>query len=363
MYIDIYDMFPFSELKTVQIEITTKCQASCPMCARNIRGGPVNPNLKMADWTLAEFKTIFNKEVCNQIETVIFCGSFGEPIVNSDLLAMCQYLQDMNSNLAVRIHTNGSAKNQEWWKSLATSLPVNHMITFGIDGLEDTHSVHRKGTDFNQILRNAKAFISAGGQAEWSYIKFKHNEHQVDQAKTLATEYGFKSFIVKNSIRFNGDQYDVLDLDKKIVYNIKPPSDNVVRFVDKDIIKNYNNWFDNVQIDCHVLKYKEIYIDAYKNMFPCCWIASAPYLYNEPESLLYPYKEKATAEVFDLIESLGGFNSIDLTTKTIKQVMEMPTWSSVWKKYWNEKILVCAKNCGNTELTNTADQVITRIDV
>jgi len=356
-------MFAFNQLETIQIEITTRCQASCPMCARNIHGGPVNPNLKLADWTLDEFKSIFSIEVCKQIRTVVFCGSFGEPIINNDLLEMCQHLKDLNPNLAVRLHTNGSARNAEWWSRLAQALPANHLITFGIDGLWDTHHIHRIGTDWNKILDNAISFIKNGGQAEWMFIKFAHNEHQVEQAQAIAEDYGFKNFSVKNSIRFEGESYPVFDKDSKTVYNIKPPSDNVVRFVDKDLIKNYNQWFDSVNIECHVLKNKEIYIDAYKNMYPCCWIASAPYLYNDPTSILYPYKQTAVEEFYEVLNSLGGFDAIDLTKKSIKQVMDMPQWQSVWQTHWDNKILVCAKNCGNTELTKTQDQIISKINV
>jgi hypothetical protein len=195
------------------------------------------------------------------------------------------------------------------------------------------------------------------------FIKFAHNEHQVEQAQAIAEDYGFKNFSVKNSIRFEGESYPVFDKDSKTVYNIKPPLDNVVRFVDKDLIKNYNQWFDSVNIECHVLKNKEIYIDAYKNMYPCCWIASAPYLYNDPTSILYPYKQTAVEEFYEVLNSLGGFDAIDLTKKSIKQVMDMPQWQSVWQTHWDNKILVCAKNCGNTELTKTQDQIISKINV
>ncbi len=356
-------MFPFAELNLVEVEITSRCQASCPMCARNIHGGPVNPNLKLSDWTLEDFKRIFSQELCAQIKTVRFCGSFGDPIINQDLLEMCQHLTDTNPNLAVRLHTNGSARPTEWWQTFAQALPKDHLITFGIDGLADTHSLHRIGTDYNKILENAQAFISAGGKAEWVFIKFQHNEHQVSQAQKLAAQYGFVSFTVKNSIRFNGEPYPVVDKNSNILYNINPPSDNVVKFVDRDLLKGFKQWFEEVKVDCHVLKNKEIYIDANQHMYPCCWIASAPYLYHDPADILYSYKQRATEEFYQVLDSLGGFDSIDLKTRSVKEVIEMSLWQSVWQTHWNNKILVCAKNCGNSELTKPKEQVILKVDV
>ena len=50
-------MFNFSDLKTIHIELTTNCQAKCPMCSRNIHSGIENPLLKIVGWTLEDFKT------------------------------------------------------------------------------------------------------------------------------------------------------------------------------------------------------------------------------------------------------------------------------------------------------------------
>jgi len=356
-------MFPFAELNLVEIEITSKCQAGCPMCARNIHGGPVNPNLKLRDWTLDDFKRIFSQELSTQIKTVRFCGSFGDPIINQDLLEMCQHLKELNPKLSVRLHTNGSARSIEWWKDFAGALPNDHLITFGIDGLSDTHGLHRIGTDFDKIIENATAFIQNGGKAEWMFIKFQHNEHQVEKAKRLATQYGFVSFAVKNSIRFNGEPYPVIDKNNNVLYNLNPPSDNIVKFVDRDLLKGFDRWFEEVKVDCHVLKNKEIYIDANQHMYPCCWIASAPYLYHDPSDILYSYKQRATEEFYQILDSLGGFSAIDLNVKSVKEIIEMPQWQSVWIKHWSNKVLVCAKNCGNSKLTKPKEQVISKIDV
>lgn len=67
-------MFKFNELKTVHLEISTRCQASCPMCPRNWHGGQENPYLQIADWTYDEFVKVFDRETLDQIITIYFCG-------------------------------------------------------------------------------------------------------------------------------------------------------------------------------------------------------------------------------------------------------------------------------------------------
>jgi MoaA/NifB/PqqE/SkfB family radical SAM enzyme len=79
-------MFNFNQLKQLHLEISNNCQASCPMCTRNIHGGIENPNLKLKDWSLEEYKTIISEEVLHQVELIYFCGNYGDPLLNNDLI-------------------------------------------------------------------------------------------------------------------------------------------------------------------------------------------------------------------------------------------------------------------------------------
>lgn len=40
-----------------------------------------------------------------------------------------------------------------------------------------------RGTKWQIILKNMRGFFAAGGSAEWDFIVFRHNEHQVDAAR------------------------------------------------------------------------------------------------------------------------------------------------------------------------------------
>ena len=93
-------MFAFKNLLQVQVEITNKCQASCPMCLRNVHGGIDNPLLQSAEWTLGQFMHIFNLEVLSQIKHINFCGDFGDPMLNNELIDMCRYIKD-NSTINI----------------------------------------------------------------------------------------------------------------------------------------------------------------------------------------------------------------------------------------------------------------------
>jgi hypothetical protein len=351
-------MFSFSDLKDIHLEITNRCQASCPMCSRNYHGGLENPLIKNNDWTLEDFKKIISIDVLEQINGFYFCGNFGDPIINDELIEMVEYAATINPKLNIRIHTNGSARNIDWWTRLATVLPDTHNVIFAIDGLEDTHKLYRIGTSYKKILQNAKAFIDAGGTAEWCFIKFKHNEHQIEQAQDIAKQLGFSLFVEKNSSRFIGTpKFPVYNKTGETTHYLEAPSNSDVTFITEDTVKNYKDILSNSKIDCYVLQTKEVYIDAYKNIFPCCFLASTPYNYAKPNDITTTVRTHMHEQYLDLIEKLGNTNALE---NTLQQVIDSLPWQTVWKNYWGDDMLItCARTCGRSkELPKPKDQFI-----
>lgn len=359
-------MFKFNELKSIHLEITSNCQASCPMCARNYHGGKENPYLKVSSWSLDNFKSVFSKDVIDQIEGFYFCGNFGDPILNNDFLDMIKWIVPLKPSMAINIHTNGGARKTEWWKELARSLPKNHTVMFGIDGLEDTHHLYRIGTTYDNVIKNAKAFIDAGGNAEWVFLKFRHNEHQEEEARHRAKELGFKTFMLKNSSRFLGEpKHKVVDKQGNVLYHIEPPSDNKMHFVSKHIINNYKSVIKNSTIKCKALELREIYIDANMHVFPCCWLASIPYTQYDPENVNVGLSLEIKKQYKSLVEDLKGIENLNAATVGIKNILESSEWQNVWNKYWyEEKLIMCARICGTSnEISKPHDQFLERADL
>lgn len=341
-------MFKFNELKQIHLEITNNCQASCPMCTRNVHGGLPNLNLKITDWTLEKYKTILSEEVLNQIEMVYFCGNYGDPLLNNDLIEMVRYTKLINPDILLNIHTNGSLRNLAWWESLAQALPKKHNVIFAIDGLEDTHSIYRAGTSYKKIIENATAFIKAGGIAEWAFIRFKHNEHQVEEAKQTASKLGFNQFVMKDSSRWVLDtKFPVLDKNGQTVYNLEPSRYTEIKFIDKKVIDNYKQVVSESKISCHAVNMKEIYITAQGHLFPCCWLAMIPYQSDDLDSRVLGIRKEIREQYSYLVESLGGYDAIDPTKHTIKDIINSDSYQTVWDNYWNrDKLIMCARICG-----------------
>ena len=351
-------MFKFNELKQIHLEITNNCQASCPMCNRNVYGGLDNPLIKIQNWTLEDFKKIISPTVLSQIDSYYFCSNFGDPMLNNDLIEMCSYSKEIAPDVPINIHTNGGARSNDWWKQLATVLPNNHMTVFALDGLSDTHHLYRVGTKFETVLEHAKAFIDAGGNAEWVFIRFKHNEHQVEEARRMSAEFGFKKFTVKNSSRFILEpRVKVVDRSGNLMHYIEPATDTPLKFIDKKIIDAYKEITKNSTIDCKVKNNKEIYIDAYKNVYPCCWIASVPYSYIEPDGA-FEVRTEMLKQHTELMTALGNTNAID---RSIEEIINSNEYQTVWNEFWNlNKLITCARTCGINDIkfAQPKDQII-----
>lgn len=350
-------MFNFSELRQVHLEITNNCQASCPMCNRNINGGLPNPLIKIRDWSLEEFKSVMNEEVLRQVRSFYFCGNFGDPILNNDLIKMCEWSKSVSPDVQITIHTNGGARSVEWWQELTNALPAKHRVVFALDGLEDTHHLYRVGTKFETVIRNAQAFINSGGTAEWVFIKFKHNEHQVHQAKEMANQFGFKYFTLKNSSRFILEpKITVVDRNGNPTHTIEPSTDVPLKFIDKKVIEQYKQLTENSIIDCKVKKDKEVYIDAFGDLYPCCWLGLVPYSHMSDDST-FGIKNEMLKQHYEMVERLGSINTFK---KSIKDIVNSKPYQTVWDEYWtSNKLIACAKTCGiNTDFSKPRDQIV-----
>ena len=354
-------MFKFEELKQLHLEISNNCQASCPMCERNIRGGLPNELLKVRDWSLDDFKKIISPEVLKQIDNFYMCGNYGDPVMNNDLPAMLEYTRSI-VDIPFAIHTNGSLRKPEWWADLAKHFTDGgSKVVFAIDGLEDTHHLYRVGTSYNKIIENAKAFIDAGGNAQWAFIKFKHNEHQVEEARQRAIDLGFQAFIHKESIRFHGgSKYEVWDKDGNVTHHLEPSTDTAVKFVPREMFTydKAKEFVDNTEIKCKVQQTKEVYVDAFGHMYPCCFIAHTPYSPMDPGNPISELKPIVAQQVENAIQKHGGFDAIDLKKRSMKDVINDTGFQTVWKELWKTKqIWICSKTCGvKKDISDWEDQ-------
>lgn len=309
-------MIKLNEIQGVQIELTTRCNARCPMCMRNYRGFDYNSGYPDTELSATDIKRILKPEFLKQLDYVNFNGNLGDFALSSYGLEIVEYI--VANGVEVKINTNGSLRGPNWWKRLA--LP-GVTVGFALDGLEDTHNLYRQDTCWSRIIENAQAFINAGGQAIWRFIPFDHNKHQQDQCRQLATEMGFIAFELISDGRNTGP---VFSRDGSYSHFLGKNSfkDGKVPPV-KDLLHGHIHWFENskmtipqdqpnIQYSCVHLRNKEIYIAADGGVYPCCYMGFYPgKMHHAGNTQLEKIVKENNALQYDLAHCLAWFDAVD----------------------------------------------------
>jgi MoaA/NifB/PqqE/SkfB family radical SAM enzyme len=201
------------KIPRVQIELTNYCNARCNLCEREqVHNGkiPGEPEVHLNNrfLTLKEIEKAFSGD-WNALYKVAFIGSVDEPTINPEIFEIIEFFQKkFHGHNEIIIATNGGARDEEFWSRMGkisyehnNQFNMSFYVIFGIDGLEDTNHLYRKNVKWDILQRNFRAYISAGGVADWQFIPFSWNKHQIEDAREFAKKEGFDKFIILDSIR------------------------------------------------------------------------------------------------------------------------------------------------------------------
>jgi len=324
-------MYNLKDIRDIHLEVTTKCQARCPMCPRRINGGMLNPLMSLVEIDLETFKSWFSVDFIKQLNSLFMCGNLGDPIIAKDCLEILQYLREVNPTIHLSMHTNGSARSAQWWEQIAYT---GTRVVFGIDGLADTHSLYRIDTNYDKIIENAQAFIQVGGEAEWHMLVFKHNEHQIENCRSLSEQLGFRKFQIKHTTRFTDVKFPVLDDEGKTIYSLYPSSKTETMLPQ---ILQYSRDLpseqivSNCTITCKAVKYQQIYVAASGNISPCCWIDFKEKLHKQHTRI-------------DFMDKIGEFPN--LHEQTLQDVFDSGYFNKIEETWNGNPLYECAKQCG-----------------
>src|SRR5210317_850320 len=107
-------MISYNDIKHVELELSSYCNANCPLCPRNLFGYTYNTGYTAKHLTLAEVKQILEPEFILQLDKVTFEGNYGDPLMNPELLDIVNYI-----NKPIELFTNASMQTKTFWQKLA----------------------------------------------------------------------------------------------------------------------------------------------------------------------------------------------------------------------------------------------------
>lgn len=334
-------MYTIDQIRHVHLEISSRCNAACPLCSRNFFGKQFNDGYPEHDMSLAEAQTIFQPLFIQQLTGLLINGNFGDIVMNMEAVDILTYFRQHNKNLSIFISTNGGARNAEFWQQLAK---LDVVVEFCIDGLEDTHHLYRQNTLFSTVIKNAKTFIEASGRARWKFIEFDHNQHQIDQARQLAETLGFIEFRSMNTGRNTGWVFNDRN---ELTHVIGKPE--VVEFdwvwqrrtSGQASVDYYAKKPLNAEIFCDVLPKKSVYVTSTGDVYPCCFVGHFPRTYGHGQS----YHAATNQQIREI---LGNFNNNALTNSFENCISWFNKIQNTWKEssFGAGRLLVCHNTCG-----------------
>lgn len=329
-------MKSLNQVANLHMEFSSKCNARCPLCPRNLNGYPYNSGYEETSLTLDLIKSRFTPSFIQQLYNgILINGNFGDFTSNLESIPIIQYFIDCNPNIKIRISTNGSARNLEFWSTLG-SMSKNIQIEFALDGLEDTHHLYRQDTNWLKIIENAENFMFAGGYAIWKMIIFDHNRHQIEECKELSQQLGFNEFL---PLELGRDTGIVFNRDGTYSHSIGKVEhiNSIEDMISSAESNNYKRIDSKIEsISCLSLDEKTIYIAADGKVYPCCFMGFNPATYRrtgftDPNKQIAKIMLKNDLNEYDLETCLEWFNDIK------------KAWT---KESKSERLMTCDNSCG-----------------
>lgn len=396
-------MWTDENLVQIHIELTNACNAACPMCVRFHNNSPlIRPDMQTGQITLELFKKYFPDDILKQTRLILFCGVHGDPCVARDTYEICKYIGETSPNTKIMMNTNGGMRTPEWWDKMGALFAKyksrEWLITFSIDGLEDTNHIYRRNVVWEKLEANVRAFTKHNPVSAWDYLIFKHNEHQLEEAKQKCKELNISEFIPKKALGVdNGvalQRMPALTKDGELDYWIDAPEnpknrnlenpagpvqqhhwpfnrDDYFKMKKEKSSKNYqdevervydsiapDSKYDRMKISCKSKTFlgTEIFVDNFGRVMPCCYIGThLNGTYSEPKSLQL---HKAMNDY--------GWDKFDLNLHSLEDILKEGHLNRVFADTWDKKsvkkgkMAFCADTCGQC---SSIDKIFTHDDI
>jgi MoaA/NifB/PqqE/SkfB family radical SAM enzyme len=335
------------DIRTLQFEPTSYCNAKCPHCGRFDKQGNLHPDLTLSHLDADVILNNLELSKLSSLSEIILEGDKGDPIMHPEIEKFIERFYELPGQPIIHLMTNGGIRSTAWWSALGKKYP-RLKLTFSIDGLQDTNHLYRVGVNYRKAVDNAQAYIDAGGYAIWKFLIFSHNEHQVAEVKQLSKEMNFSALNLKSADRnrFDGEKQWPVQINGTLSHYIAPPS---LSIADQEYIvyKKYNFDFKDQPLTitnriCPNTSRGQIYINHQGYVVPCCM------MHFDTENNYFG-KDR-------IIELTEGLEHQSLVINTLSQVLE--------NKFFNNNLVDsllgpveqwhfnCERSCRDTILEN-----------
>ena len=315
------------DTRKIHLEISSKCVIKCPRCPRT----ELHPDTLNKEFSLQDFKAAFDTDILREVEEFLFCGDIGDPIYARDFLPIVEYIKD-NSDIRLKITTNGSYKKEDWWTKLGELLDADDIITFSVDGWsQESNERYRVNTDFDSILLGIRTLKKLSAvHVRWKAIYFSYNEYDMFRIRELAESVGCDDFKTVKSTKFDNqylvDGHDPLKPEthyaKEGQYIEETHTFKKSPAAELDHRTNRHPWAKCINNE------KELFVNVEGLILPCPWFNSG-YVNN---AFVAKYREQ-----------------LNIKTRGLKAVVADGLWQEFVKSFDTNPLKICQIKCKNTQ--------------
>jgi len=298
---NIKNMWNSETVEWIDIELTSFCNIFCPGCLRQEKKDKVHHILNKNMICFSDIQKWNKKDEVPNLKLVNFCGSVDEPTTHPEILDIVKYFLEFTE---VNIASNGSTKTTEFWRKLGE---CGVSVFFGIDGTDQKSlEKYRIGSNFKKVQKNWRSFITAGGKATWQFIVFDHNEHLLEEAKTISEQEGFINF--------------------RTIYSHRQGSGEVKKKVEEE-----------QEIFCKYGNQKRIFINHTGAIIPCCYLNSEALEIHATRTVKTKFGKKYM--------ELGSILSNNLKYNTISEVLNGELFEYIVESWNVDPVEKCWQTC------------------
>jgi MoaA/NifB/PqqE/SkfB family radical SAM enzyme len=201
---------------TYYVDVSTICNLKCPHCFQSAFNQDIHIQRQFMKYE--DFLKILNK--IKDYALILHLYTWGESLLNPDI---CKMIRAANDNgIRSRISSHMSIKMDDKFIGELVDSGL-HRLTCSIDGpTQEIYEKYRVGGDLEQILNNVKKILLERKKRGLKYplmiyrmIIFDWNYEYLDQARSLAEEIGFDSFVAHPGRNTVGGQEVIWDMENK----------------------------------------------------------------------------------------------------------------------------------------------------
>ena len=215
-YISIFLKRPFvwGLPLSIAFEPTTSCNLRCPECPSGLRSF-TRPT---GNADLSDFKTLIDKVKGHVFYLTLYFQ--GEPYLNPSFFDMISYAK--RAKIYTATSTNAHYLNEEnCYKTIRAGLD---RLIISLDGInEDTYSKYRVGGDLKKVEEGIRTMVELKKKLNSltpfiaiQTIAFSHNEHELDEIKSLKEKWGVDYVLIKTAQVSHPEESELLPKNPKL---------------------------------------------------------------------------------------------------------------------------------------------------